>query len=559
MICPDCKFLNESAHLACEKCGEKLYLAKLRVTIENGENQVHYLFGQTYSIGRGPENDIVLDDDSVSRKHAEICYQESGFVINDNASKNGSFLNDNLFRSRRLQDLDCIQLGNVVIHFYDEKNKLEHHREGKNTTQWIRSEFFKYTKDGHANISIDDLLLTMLDLAISLIHADTAMVLQFDSSKRLRYKIGKKASGSTLIENSLSEYDWDLINETVRKRDANYLFTDETGEFESHEPEPSIWQKIVIPLMSANPDQGQKNRLGVDGILGVLFLIQKGRSKSLSERRRKLLNTIVQQIAFAVENEVLYEQAVAKSRIDHQLSLAKEIQKKLLPISNPQIDKFEIASFIHPYEAVSGDYFDFFPINSGSLGIAIGDICGKGVPAALLTSTVQAAIHSQLEYTKSLEQIISNLNKLLIRNTAESIFLTLFFGIMDIESGKLRYLNAGHPPPIVIKKNLTLNELGGMTPPLGIMDSQFGCERTIQFNSGDMLILYTDGIIESRNRFRKLYSRKRLLERVESIVLDQTHPQRAEAIVNALTNDLIEFLDGAEQGDDLTLLVVKRR
>ena len=297
----------------------------------------------------------------------------------------------------------------------------------------------------------------------------------------------------------------------------------------------------------------------MQGVVGVLFLSQPRRTKEISDRKWELLNTLVQQITFAIENEMLYEQALEKHRIDRELSLAKEVQQKLLPVSNPNAERFEVASFVHPCETVSGDYLDFFSISPNRVGMAVGDICGKGVPAALLTSTVQAAIHSQLEYTHSPEQIVSNLNRLLMRNTAESIFLTLFFGILDLDAGEFRYINAGHPPPIFISREQQILELGGTAPALGIFETKFNCERTVKFEPGDTLLMYTDGIIESQDARKRIYGRKRLLKLVEALFLENANPMALEEVIGAITNDLIEFIAGAKQNDDLTLLAVKRR
>ncbi|NIR52669.1 FHA domain-containing protein, partial [candidate division KSB1 bacterium] len=218
MRCEECQFDNPPDSLTCQKCQGKLYHAKLRVTIEDGEIQTHYLYPQKYSIGRGTENEIVIRDDSVSRLHAQIAYEDGSFVICDNESKNGSLLNDHHFKRRKLHDLDCIQLGNVVIHFYDEKHRASHLRQGMDTAEWVQREFFRYARNGQANITTDDLLLTMLDLAVSLIHADQAVILQFDVSRKLRFKIGKKQKGQTILENNLTDFDWNMIRNAMSRK-----------------------------------------------------------------------------------------------------------------------------------------------------------------------------------------------------------------------------------------------------------------------------------------------------------------------------------------------------
>jgi len=553
MTCEACGHANPPQALSCEQCQEKLYHAKLRV-----DGQTYFLFPGKYRIGRCPDNEIVIEDDSVSRFHCEIEFQNGAFIVRDLGSKNGSLLNDGHFTVRRLHDLDCLQLGNVVLHFYDERNKQRQPARGLDTAEWVEREFFKYTQS-ETGITTDDLLLTMLDLTISLVHAEEALVLQFDADKRLRFKIGKQHRGQRLFENQLSEFDWNIINNAIRTRSTELVYREIPSDPDETVEGKPYWHKLAIPLTVTNIEERQKSDFGVQGVVGVLFLSQPRRTKEISDRKWELLNTLVQQITFAIENEMLYEQALEKHRIDRELSLAKEVQQKLLPVSNPNAERFEVASFVHPCETVSGDYLDFFPISSNRVGMAVGDICGKGVPAALLTSTVQAAIHSQLEYTRSAEQIVSNLNRLLMRNTAESIFLTLFFGILDLDAGEFRYINAGHPPPIFISRDQQILELGGTAPALGIFETKFNCERTVKFEPGDTLLMYTDGIIESQNARKTIYGRKRLLKLVESLFLENANPVALEEVIGAITNDLIDFIAGAKQNDDLTLLAVKRR
>ncbi len=555
MTCERCHFFNPADCLVCEKCHEKLYLAKLRVTYDNGQDQTFFLFPQKYTIGRGPENHIALLDASVSRRHAEIDFQDGSFLICDKKSKNGSLLNNDHFHIRKLHDLDCIQLGNVVMHFYDEKNSTRLPQEGEATEEYVLREFFKFSANKQTKVTTNDVLLTMLDLALSLVHADQALILQFDHSNTLRFKIGKKQQGQTLFENRLSEFDWNIINESVRNKELKIVYK-ELGKTKADGPG---WSRMSIPLISTKDEKLQKDEMGVSGVLGIFFLTQGRKNKTLSSRKMDLLNSIVQQIMFAVENDMLYDETLAKRKIEEELALAREIQQRMLPVANPDSKKFDIASFIHPCEAVSGDYFDFIPINTESIGIAIGDICGKGIPAALLSSTVLAAIRSQLEYTTSPELIIRNLNRLLIRSTAESIFLTIFFGILDTTTGVLKYINAGHPPPILIKEGV-IKELKGTTPALGILESRFEHEHSVEFHNGDLLLLYTDGIIECQNPKKKIYGRKRLLTLLHKMFIEKKPKKvKLETVVNRIIADVRKFIGSAPQTDDLTLLAIRRR
>ena len=560
MFCEHCHHHNLPQNLVCEKCQEKLYRAKLRVTFTSGQDQTHYLFPKKYRIGRDADNDIVIMDSSVSRLHAEIDFQDGSFIISDKDSKNGSLLNNDHFHHRRLYDLDCIQLGNVVLHFYDEKNKALLAPQGEDTAEWVLKEFFKFSASRRTKITTNDVLLTMLDLAVSLVHADQALILQFNPDNHMRFKLGKKQGGQSLFENHLSEFDWTIINESIRNKTAKIVARNVSARRRiDSAAEELAWSKMAIPLISIKGEPDKKHVLGMDGVLGVFYFTQNKKRNMLTPRKRELLSTIVQQVAFAVENEMLYDQTLVKRKIEQELSLAREIQQRMLPVPNPSISKLDIASYVNPCEAVSGDYFDLIPISARNIGIAIGDICGKGVPAALLSAAVQAAIHCQLEYTSSPEQIVGNLNRLLIRSTAESIFLTLFFGILDLDTGELKYINAGHPPPIFIKRDRSIKELSGTTPALGILEGKFEHEKGVNFEAGDILLLYTDGIIESQNPDKKIYGRKRLLKLIHSLFANGKSTRfKLDTMINRIKNDVVQFIEGAKQTDDLTILAIKR-
>ncbi|MFQ5602974.1 MAG: SpoIIE family protein phosphatase [bacterium] len=561
MICESCQFENSPESLTCERCQKILYRAKLLITSEMGLEKTVHLFSKNYTIGREEDNDIVIDHVSVSRHHAEIRFVNNLFQIEDRDSKNGSLLNNNHFKNRILHDRDRIQLGTVQILFYDEIKSPESSQTGLDTEQWVQKEFSKFAHNKETRITTDEVLLTMLDLATSLIHAERALILQFDQANKLRFKVGKKQLGAQLFGCNLSEYDWTIINDAIRKKSVNFVTAGTQTDTENTAAlEQAVWRKLALPLMASKIKGLPMDSFGLNGILGVVYFTQNKSKHIISKRKNELLSTILLRIAYAVQNDMLYDQALEKRKFEKDLFIAREIQERLLPTSTPSLNNFEIANFTHPCETVSGDYCDFIPVSSSTIAITIGDICGKGVPAALLTSTVQAAIHSQLEFTTSPNQIVQNLNRLLLKSTAESIFLTLFFGILHVDSGEFKYLNAGHPPPIFISNNLTIAELASTSPPLGILEVNFDSEKVLKFNKGDILLLYTDGIIESQNLKKQLYGRRKLLKFIESVVLNNNMESlKLNDILEQINADIHNFMAGASQTDDITLLAVKRR
>ncbi len=554
MLCKECGHKNPATNTTCENCQAKLYLAKLRITFDSGRHQTHFLLPQNYKLGRGDENEIVIADTSVSRFHAEIKFENGVFSIIDNGSKNGSLLNNSHFKHQELRDLDCIQVGNVLIHFYDENGK---NARGKlRTEEFVQKEFFKFTQNRRTEITTDDVLQTMFDLALSLIHAEKGFLFECSQTSKLKFRFGKNAKEQLVSENQLSQTDRQIIDEAIKLRDMKITLNGSV----SKSGELSGWQRIAVPLVAGKGGELQNKGMINDGLLGVCFFCSEGKSKPISERKLELLNALIHQISIAMENEMLVGEAKERRRISEQLLVARKTQQKLFSNANQKLEALQVATFVAPCETISGDYFDIVPISGSKVAIAIGDICGKGLPAALLASTVQAAIYSQLEYSTSPDEIIRKLNRLLIKNTADSIFLTLFFGILDTESGILKYINAGHPPPILVRRDNAIEELSATTFALGIFEPESEQEKVVKFEARDILIMYTDGVIEKKNENKKIYGRKRFRELIQSIsITGNIRRRKLETIVKNIVDDLIDFSNEKKPEDDLTLVAIKRK
>ncbi len=560
MKCRKCSYENSKTSVKCKKCGTKLYQSKIRIVHEDGTDKTHYLSKKNYTIGRGLDNDIVIDDHSVSRYHAELKFEKNTFLIHDKKSKNGSLLNDAPFALNKLNNNDYIQLGNVTIHFFEETRIQV--PEQVDTIEFVQNEYFKLAdKDSQTEITTEDALKTILDLSLSLVHADKALVFVYDKSKELKLKLARNITlrGRTIV--TMLQAERKLFQKANLTR---HLIIDyESGTRNSRETaskrNPRVWRKIIVPMLSTGGKEPDAEPLGVDGVIGYCLILHNKGYRVLSLEKKNLLNVLMQRISLAIENEILHTETYRHKRLNHQISLAKDIQNKLLPTQSSKIQNFNVVSFVEACETISGDYFDLIPISETQMAIAIGDICGKGVPAALLSSTAQASIRAQVKYSTSPNQITENLNRLLIQSTDKSIFLTLFFGIVDIETNKLSFINAGHPPPILIPQKGKMSELLGTAPPLGIMEDHVFDENTTDFNKGDVLIMYTDGFIESHNSEKQIYGRQRFTELVQSLF----PPKKANrvsisSVLDLIKKDIINFTNDAKQTDDLTLLAVER-
>ena len=254
------------------------------------------------------------------------------------------------------------------------------------------------------------------------------------------------------------------------------------------------------------------------------------------------------------------EEAILRAHLESELDTARKIQEKLLPHEMPQLSGFEIAGTSIPSKQVGGDYFDFLDLGKGQLGIAIADVSGKGIPAALLMANLQASLHAQTLETEKVAEVANRINNLLVRSTDANMFVTFFYGLLDRHQSTFTSTNAGHNPPLLLRADQSTEHLaeGGLV--LGFLPNQTYMQQITTLQPGDILVLYTDGITEARVPEEekvigeKLFGEDRLVQVIkDSVSLSAREIQ--SAILQAVSN----HTKNTPQGDDITLVVIKRR
>lgn len=253
------------------------------------------------------------------------------------------------------------------------------------------------------------------------------------------------------------------------------------------------------------------------------------------------------------------EEAVLRAHLESELEIARKIQERLLPHDMPQLPGFEIAGTSIPSKQVGGDYFDFLDLGKGRLGIAIADVSGKGIPAALLMANLQASLHAQALATEMVAEVAIRINDLLVSSTDGNMFVTFFYGLLDRSLSTFTSTNAGHNPPILLRSDRRIERLeeGGMV--LGFLPDQKYAQQTTTLKPGDILVLYTDGITEARDPDastieKMLFGEDRLFQ----VIIDNASLSAREvqaAILQAVTT----YTKNTPQEDDITLVVIKRQ
>jgi len=287
-------------------------------------------------------------------------------------------------------------------------------------------------------------------------------------------------------------------------------------------------------------------------MLGLLTVFNKKNEKEFTIEDQNLLAIIAAQSAQVIENARLHEEEHALFKLREEMRLANEIQVNLLPHRPPEIPGYQICGKSIPAKEVGGDYFDFIPLGNEKIAFCLGDISGKGIPAALLMANLQATLRGQTILNFSCKDCISFANKLLYLNTDAKKYATLFYGILDYRNNQISYCNAGHNNPILISKDKKVERLsiGGIV--VGIMPEYPFQETSFQINPGDLLVLFSDGITEAMNESEKEYEEERLIKS-----LLELHDNSAEDIIETILKTVNEFSGYTEPMDDKTIVVIK--
>jgi sigma-B regulation protein RsbU (phosphoserine phosphatase) len=292
---------------------------------------------------------------------------------------------------------------------------------------------------------------------------------------------------------------------------------------------------------------------------GFISLSPKRSDAPYTPNDLRLLRSVAAQTGIALENSHLTEtiaaEAVQRERLNREVEIAKEVQERLFPQELPKVEGLDYAGACRPALGVGGDYYDFLQLPEGKFGIAVGDVSGKGIAAALLMASLQASLRgSAIQGTDDLTKLMSHVNKLVYEASTSNRYATFFYGQYDAKTGKLAYVNAGHNPPFLFRKDGELERLEeggavvGMLPPEFIFYKQ----GEIEMRSGDLLVGFTDGISEAMNPADEEWGEEKMIEAIRERI-DLSSAEMLEYLVE----EADRFAAGAKQHDDMTLIIVR--
>lgn len=285
----------------------------------------------------------------------------------------------------------------------------------------------------------------------------------------------------------------------------------------------------------------------------VVGLINKG-GRSFTAGDGKLLTAVAEQIAAIIDNTLLHQQVLAQERMQRELEIAAEIQVSMLPHGLPEIPGVEFAVASLPATEVGGDFYDFIALDKNHLGIVVGDVAGKGIPAAMLTSLARTILRVESGYGHSPQRVIAQTNQALIQDLQHAeMFVTALVAFLDRNDFTLTYANAGHVPALLWRTEENKFEIvTATTPPLGIQSNEVGSDQTIQLSPGDSIIFYTDGVTEAMSPDNQIFGGDRLKETLLPHI-----GGTADDLVQSILSALRAFRQNAPWSDDLTIIVMK--
>ena len=524
-----------------------------------------------FCIGRGETgNHLQLVDSRISRQCAAIISEGDCFYVEDRGHRCGVFVNGEKCDRRVLKDGDVISFGlddsyEIIFRASAADTSIQ------NILSRIQVGSTAETSPGglhklnllleatmllHSQLPLDSVLGTMLDHAISITDADRGLLLEPDSSGSLRVRLARGRGSVRLPTEGLAPSQTALRQALEQKSSViteDLNLADLALQAAQSIVAQSLRAVIAIPLYAmANASSGDSVQHSVRGhFLGVVYLDSR-RPTAFSELDRQILDALAVEAASILDNARLVERERQRQRLEQELNIARDIQQALLPRGFRDFPYLAITGVHTPCLAVGGDYFDVFPLSDDRTAILVADVSGKGLGAALLTTMLQGAL-SGMTLGSDPVRVFNHINRFLCEHAEVGRYATMFFGILD-RTGQLVFINAGHPSPLILRRDDVTELLTEGSFPVGLIPEADYTAATINLQPSDTLILFTDGVTEAMDPGHQLFGDTRLRE-----VLAGQHDTPLEDLQKTILNSVETFTRGASQTDDITVLLVRYR
>ena len=517
-----------------------------------------------FTIGRRDTNSLPLSGSEVSREHAEIVRVGDDWVLRDKQSRYGTFVNGTQVTEHTLKPGDQVRIGRgggADLVFATEDLSMSQFRSSASAVGDFRQvaallEGLRALGSGRV---LQDVLGLVLDTAISISGAERGFIMLAGVGEHagLEMKLARGRAHETLPGATFQTSR--KIPEAAFTTGVTQVVADllDSNMADVHAGTVALGIRHVLcaPLhLVRYVDEASAG--GDDRRIGVLYLDSREKGTLLSSSTRTALETLATEAAVAIENARLYREAAEKAKLEQEMKIAAEIQATLLPRTSISREFVDAAAATGPCRSIGGDFFDYAEQSTGCFAFMLGDVAGKGPPAALLSALLQGMFALEAQGADEPASVVGRVNMALFRRGIESRFATLFYGVVS-KDGRLRYCNAGHNPPFIVGPGgVRRLEEGG--PVVGLLSGLTYSQGTADLRSGDRIVVFSDGVSEAMSATGEEFGDERLLSVIETARASDADID-APRLVDELIAGVRGFTKGAPQSDDITAMVVRYR
>jgi serine phosphatase RsbU (regulator of sigma subunit)/pSer/pThr/pTyr-binding forkhead associated (FHA) protein len=536
-------------------------MADVRLEITDGlGRRVVRVDTPVFTIGRRSKSDLCLAGTDVSRDHAQIACDGGRFILRDQQSRYGTFVNDQPVIEKPLAHGDRIRLGRgggaELLFLVDEVGASTASGTSRSAISSVENlrqmaallEGLRALGSGYV---LDEVLTLVLDAAIEVTGAERGFIMLANTENVLQFTLARARGRVTLPGKT-----WDTslkIPERVFITGETQIVSDlRDGDLAAaHLGTVALGIRHVLcaPLRLVRYLQ-ESGAAPEARRIGVLYLDSRDRGIVLSPTAKTGIETLATDAAIAIENARLYRETLEKARLDQELRIAGEIQQGLLPEPRYVGKGIEVVGASIPCRSIGGDLFEYIDLPSGDFGFALGDVAGKGPPAALLTAALQGMFMAHAASEGGPAATLSRVNQALMRRAVQNRFVTMAYGVIS-PAGQLTYCNAGHNPPMLFTRGgVQRLEEGGMV--LGLFGHAQFAQATLPLDPGDILVVFSDGVSEAIDVAGEEFGDDRIL----SCIGANLHLDPAP-LLEQLLAAVRQFSEGTIQRDDVTALVLR--
>ncbi len=528
------------------------------VFVQGNEQRTINLDHTPFTVGRKVDKDLVIADPRVSRDHALITSENGEFHVVDQGSKHGTYVNGERVQRKTLERNDRVEFGVRDVSYVI----FHPHHASSNTAREFLSQisgiqiandatdlekltlFLEAARKLNTTGVLDEILVTLLDATLKLTRAERGYVFMRDEEGKLRLAAGRNSKDEPLLDDTTISHS--ILDEAL-KSNSEFVITDTSQSLDLAGRHSIVAYDlrtvICIPLRKPQVQTTRDAQAAAEGsaeVMGALYVDSRFASRDISSVSNDILRAIATEAASLIENARLVQAEEASRRYQQELSIAASIQQRLMAVTIPEVPFARLAGRNLSCKEIGGDFFDAVNTDEG-LAVVLADVSGKGVSAALLASTLQGMIYSQLIAGMPLVEIVAAVNRFFTHKHIGEKYATLIIARIR-RDGELEYVNCGHVPPLLVCNHEVIRPPHGNLPVGLLGDATYESDH-VSLHAGDRLILVTDGVTEAENARGDFFEDSRL----ETVAAKSNN---LEDIFAAVAN----FCGGTPLSDDCTVV-----